>query len=109
MKISLIPLLFFLGIIITYSTFIEKNDAPNPETAIELSCADTDTCTCIAAGGCTFSPSSSCRIEFCSGTVESEPFNHKPDNITLYNNPVQTPESLKTRTQYYQTAFIIAC
>lgn len=57
----------------------------------ELCAEDNELCTCIAAGGCTTSPGSSCRIMFCDGTVESSAFNSKPDNITTITQPCPEP------------------
>ena len=86
MKISIIPFILFLALIFTL-------EAPNEifinetEYSLEINCENGETCSCIAAGGCSYVQGSSCRIEYCSGNVESESTNSKPANITVIQQP----------------------
>lgn len=77
-KIILMPILFSLSLIPINNENKDKNN---------MVCEDPEVCSCIAAGGCEWSPGSSCRIEYCSGTVETEPFNHKVGDTTVINQP----------------------
>jgi len=86
MKISLIPFLLLLGLTFTFEGPVNTEELPNLDTPIELTC-EGELCSCIAAGGCETASSSTCRIEFCSGHVESESFNSKPSNITVIQQP----------------------
>ena len=61
-----------------------------PEKSMKLiSCKSEPICSCIAAGGCDVSPGSSCRIEFCDGTVQTESFNRKVGDVTTVNIPCE--------------------
>jgi|AntRauTorckE6833_2_1112554.scaffolds.fasta_scaffold00169_26 hypothetical protein len=83
-KIILMPILLSLS-------FIPINNDNKVKT--NLVCEDPEICSCIAAGGCEWSAGSSCRIEYCSGTVETESFNSAPGNITVINQPcIEEPE-----------------
>lgn len=58
----------------------------NKDKSNDILC-ESPVCSCIAAGGCETSWASSCRIEYCSGEVETSSFNSKPANITVINQP----------------------
>lgn len=71
---------------LTYLAVLLDPEVPR-DGLLPNNCTETELCSCIAAGGCIVSPGSSCRILFCDGEIQNEPFNSKPGNITTIQQP----------------------